>query len=73
MVNVASEEGAIDEMSKKQIKKRGEIFELDQVFRSPEEEYKNSVHLLTLKNFSEKISSGVSKIKQMLKDEGYNI
>jgi hypothetical protein len=38
-----------------------------------EEEYKNSVHLLTLKNFSEKISSGVSKIKQMLKDEGYNI
>lgn len=36
-----------------------------------EEEYKNSVHLLTLKNFSEKISSGVSKIKQMLKDEGY--
>jgi hypothetical protein len=36
-----------------------------------EEEYKNSVHLLTLKDFSEKISSGVSKIKQMLKDEGY--
>ena len=27
MVNVASEEGAIDEMSKKQIKKRGEIFD----------------------------------------------
>jgi hypothetical protein len=27
MVDVASEEGAIDEMSKKQIKKRGEIFD----------------------------------------------
>jgi hypothetical protein len=27
MVNVASEEGAIDEMSKKQIKKRGEIYD----------------------------------------------
>jgi hypothetical protein len=27
MVNVASEEGALDEMSKKQIKKRGEIFD----------------------------------------------
>jgi hypothetical protein len=38
-----------------------------------EEEYKNSIHLLTLKDFSEKISSGVSKIKQMLKDEGYNV
>jgi len=27
MVNVASEEGAIDEMSKKQVKKRGEIYD----------------------------------------------
>jgi hypothetical protein len=27
MVNVASEEGALDEMSKKQIKKRGEVFD----------------------------------------------
>jgi hypothetical protein len=38
-----------------------------------EEEYNNAIHVSTLKDFSEKISSGVSKIKQMLRDEGYNV
>jgi len=38
-----------------------------------EAEYNESVHLLTIQDFSERISSGVSKIKQMLKDEGFKI
>jgi len=38
-----------------------------------EAEYNESVHLLTIHDFSERISSGVSKIKQMLKDEGQDI
>jgi hypothetical protein len=38
-----------------------------------EAEYNESVHLSTIQDFSERISSGVSKIKQMLKDEGFKI